>query len=68
MRSTTYQCDQCADVLVQGLSLEARHFTLESTRMDLDPALVPYLEAQHFCDLDCLLTYARRKAGDLQGV
>ena len=69
MRSTTYQCDQCNDVLVQGLALEARHFTPEgaTARLSLDPALAPYIKVRHFCDIDCLHTFSRRKSGDLTG-
>ncbi len=66
MRSTTYQCDQCRDVLVQGIAIAARYFTPAGcpTRVALDRALEVYAQERHFCDTDCMATYLRLRTGD----
>ncbi len=61
MRSTTYQCDQCRDVLVQGLSLEGRSFGAGAA-FEHD-AEIP-AEGLHFCGLGCLETFLGRMEAD----
>ncbi len=59
MRSTTYQCDQCRDVLVQGLALEARYFGPDSGVGVWHDVAIP-VGGLHFCGHGCLETFLRR--------
>ncbi len=61
MISTTYQCDQCRDVLVHGLSLEERSFGAGAA-FEQD-AEIP-AGGLHFCGLACLEFFLRRMEAD----
>ncbi len=63
MRSTTYQCDQCRDVLVQGLALEARYFG-PGRGVGVEHDVGIPAEGLHFCGLACLEFFLRRMEAD----
>ena len=65
MRSVSYQCDQCNDVILQGLSLETRFFT--DNWGECDPALRDYRTPLHFCDIDCLHTFTQPRRSPATG-
>ncbi len=63
MISTTYQCDQCRDVLVHGLALEARYFGPgRGVGVEYDVGIPA--EGLHFCGDDCLRIHLRRVEAD----
>ncbi len=63
--STTYQCDRCRDVLIQGIALEARFFGERLGRRGLGVVHDVEIPAEglHFCDTDCLENYLKSQSG-----